>query len=347
LDGAPLFIDDANERVGINTTAPDVPLDIVGSLATQDSVLRLESLDRRTNIVLKDSDTTNDLLLSCVGDDFRLRTGGSDRVTVDSSGAVGIGTTSPSYKLDVNGTVNASSRVRVGGEAGLYLTGTTIEVGSAGGGRSLSLAAGASDRLFINSSGNVGIGTTSPSQKLQVQGNILVNGDLLIEGYTNPSQPAGNIHSYASSSRSAWSSAATSDGSTRYHMRFASPSYPTCGWIYTRNGNVYYVNNSDYRLKENIVPLTGASERVMQLQPCTFNRINSPGVVDEGFIAHEVQAVVPTAICGDKDEVDEEGNPVYQGIDQSKMIPLLTAALQEALTTIDQLTARIEALEAG
>jgi len=298
LDGAPLHIDDANERVGIGTTTPNVALEVSSNaplvyITDNDNLLS----DNAHSAGLLFRDSANSL------------SGGIGYLS-GSNQDMDIGTWTPNGRLDFHTGSGAT-------------------------------------QMSITSSGNVGIGTTSPSQKLQVQGNILVNGDLLIEGYTNPSQPAGNIHSYASSSRSAWSSAATSDGSTRYHMRFASPSYPTCGWIYTRNGNVYYVNNSDYRLKENIVPLTGASERVMQLQPCTFNRINSPGVVDEGFIAHEVQAVVPTAICGDKDEVDEEGNPVYQGIDQSKMIPLLTAALQEALTTIDQLTARIEALEAS
>ena len=86
----------------------------------------------------------------------------------DTNERVGIGTASPSYELDVTGTVNASSRVRIGGEAGLYLNGTTIEVGSASSGKSLSLAAGGSNRLFIDSSGKVGIGTTNPATDVHI-----------------------------------------------------------------------------------------------------------------------------------------------------------------------------------
>jgi hypothetical protein len=98
--------------------------------------------------------------------------------------------------------------------------------------------------------------------------------------------------------------------------------------------------SSDYRLKENVVPLTGAADRLNQLQVRRFNFIADPSTVVDGFIAHEAQAVVPECVTGTKDEVDDEGNPVYQGIDQSKLVPLLAAALQEAL-------ARIEALEAA
>ena len=69
-------------------------------------------------------------------------------------------------------------------------------------------------------------------------------------------------------------------------------------------------------------------------------------VVDcDGFLAHEAQTVVPEAVIGTHNEVDNEGNPVYQGIDQSKLVPLLTAALQEAITKIETLEARVAALE--
>jgi hypothetical protein len=100
-----------------------------------------------------------------------------------------------------------------------------------------------------------------------------------------------------------------------------------------------YNTSSDYRLKENVVALTGAAERVKALRPLRFNFTAAPGVTVDGFMAHEAQAVVPESVTGVVDEVDGNGDPVYQGIDQSKLVPLLVAALQEAL-------ARIEALEA-
>jgi hypothetical protein len=106
-----------------------------------------------------------------------------------------------------------------------------------------------------------------------------------------------------------------------------------------------YNTSSDYRLKENVVPLTGAVGRLNQLQVHRFNFIADPDKTVDGFIAHEAQAVVPECVTGTKDEVDADGNPVYQGIDQSKLVPLLTAALQEALAEIESLKARVTALE--
>jgi len=106
-----------------------------------------------------------------------------------------------------------------------------------------------------------------------------------------------------------------------------------------------YNTSSDYRLKENVVPLTGAADRLNQLQVHRFNFIADPDKTVDGFVAHEAQAVVPECVTGTKDEVDDEGNPVYQGIDQSKLVPLLTAALQEALAEIESLKARVTALE--
>jgi len=105
--------------------------------------------------------------------------------------------------------------------------------------------------------------------------------------------------------------------------------------------------SSDYRLKENVTDLTGAADRVQQLAPKRFNFIADADKTVDGFLAHEVADIVPEAISGEKDAVDADGNPEYQGIDQSKLVPLLTAALQEALTKIDALETRIVALEAN
>jgi hypothetical protein len=104
-----------------------------------------------------------------------------------------------------------------------------------------------------------------------------------------------------------------------------------------------YNTSSDYRLKENVVPLDGAITRLNQLPVHRFNFIADPDTVVDGFIAHEAQAVVPECVTGEKDAVDDDGNPVYQGIDQSKLVPLLTAALQEAVAKIESLEARLTA----
>ena len=115
----------------------------------------------------------------------------------------------------------------------------------------------------------------------------------------------------------------------------------------TQNGTtgVAYNTSSDYRLKENILPITNGITRFQQLKPSRFNFKADPGIVMDGFLAHEAQAVVPECVTGEKDAVDADGNPVYQGIDQSKLVPLLTAALQEAIARIETLETRLSALE--
>jgi len=96
--------------------------------------------------------------------------------------------------------------------------------------------------------------------------------------------------------------------------------------------------SSDYRLKENVDYTWDATTRLKQLKPARFNFIADADRTVDGFLAHEVQGIVPEAITGTKDEVDEDGNPVMQGIDQSKLVPLL-------VKTILELEARIAALE--
>lgn len=113
----------------------------------------------------------------------------------------------------------------------------------------------------------------------------------------------------------------------------------------TTNGtsSVSYNTTSDYRLKENVTLIPDGIARCKQLKPSRFNFKVDPDHTVEGFIAHEAQAVVPECVTGEKDAVDEDGNPKYQGIDQSKLVPLLTAALQEAIAKIEALETRLTA----
>ena len=133
-------------------------------------------------------------------------------------------------------------------------------------------------------------------------------------------------------------------GSDRNYIRFHDSAGTKIGAIEHNNTNtVAYLTSSDYRLKENVVLLTGAADRLKQLPVRRFNFIADPDKTVDGFLAHEAQAVVPECVSGTKDEVDADGNPVYQGIDQSKLVPLLTAALQEALQKIEDLEGRLTA----
>jgi len=119
------------------------------------------------------------------------------------------------------------------------------------------------------------------------------------------------------------------------------------GSISTNGSTTSFNNSSDYRLKENITEVTDGIARLQRLKPSRFNFIIDPNTTVDGFIAHEVQEVVPEAVTGEKDAINSDGNPIYQGIDQSKLVPLLTAALQEAIGEIESLKARVAALESA
>ena len=116
------------------------------------------------------------------------------------------------------------------------------------------------------------------------------------------------------------------------------------GSITTNGTGVTYGTASDYRLKENVVPMTGALATVAQLKPVTY-KWKSDGSDGQGFIAHELQAVVPDAVHGEKDAVHVDGKPVYQNVDTSFLVATLVSAIQEQQALIESLTTRLTALE--
>jgi hypothetical protein len=120
----------------------------------------------------------------------------------------------------------------------------------------------------------------------------------------------------------------------------------SCGSIYSiaSSNSTSYNTSSDYRLKENAQPMSGALAKVSNLKPVTFTWKKS-GVASQGFIAHELAEVVPECVTGEKDAVDADGKPIHQGIDTSFLVATLTAAIQEQQALITTLTARITALE--
>mgnify|MGYP003988573909 CR=1 FL=1 len=117
------------------------------------------------------------------------------------------------------------------------------------------------------------------------------------------------------------------------------------GAIRTTWASTSYNTSSDYRLKENVTPISSATERLNALKPVRFNFKADKNETVDGFLAHEVQEVVPEAVSGEKDWVDEEGKPEYQAMDYAKVTPLLTAALQEALKAIEILKKEVELLK--
>ena len=134
--------------------------------------------------------------------------------------------------------------------------------------------------------------------------------------------------------------------SARTHMAFGNPNGQV-GGIITNGSSTAFNTSSDHRLKQGVEDMTGAIDRVKALAPKRFNFIADADTTVDGFLAHEAQAVVPEAVTGSKDELDADGNAVMQGIDQSKLVPLLTGALREAITKIETLETKVAALEAG
>ena len=131
----------------------------------------------------------------------------------------------------------------------------------------------------------------------------------------------------------------TTSGTLRLVDFFGGTSTSRVGSIQVESGSVAFNTSSDYRLKENVNYTWDATTRLKQLKPVQFNWISDDtNTAIDGFLAHEVSSIVPSAISGEKDEVWTDGSPMYQQIDQSKLVPLLVKTIQE-------LEARIAALE--
>ena len=239
---------------------------------------------------------------------------------------------------DVNGTAAAPAITGTDTDSGVYFG--TNSVGLATNGANAFTAdattnifyTGGTERMRIDSSGNLLVGDTS---------NIF---DSTVRIYGKSSGFAGFFYTTAASGYSATAfSRNGNDGNVCQFYRVYNGS--TVGSISVTSSATAYNTSSDYRLKNSVAPMTGALAKVAQLKPVTY-KWNVDGTDGEGFIAHELAEVVPHAVTGEKDAVDEEGKPQYQGIDTSFLVATLTAAIQEQQALITQLTDRIAALEA-
>ena len=182
-------------------------------------------------------------------------------------------------------------------------------------------------------------GASSPTERMRIDS----SGNLLVGTTSTIGSATGVLQVKGAASQNAMQVQIGTNGNNGILWYNASAS--AIGSIVVNSGSVAYNTTSDYRLKENIAPMTGALDKVSALRPCTYTW-KATGEHTQGFIAHELAEVVPDAVSGQKDAVDADGNPVYQGIDTSFLVATLTAAIQEQQALITALTARIEALEA-
>ena len=431
-------------NVGIGTSSPGYKLDVNGSLHS--TYLNI------ADAIYHEGDT-NTYIQFVANDTIRWVTSGAERMRLNSSGNLGIGTSSPGATFHVNGTGLFSDNLTIPAEgkyvqtSGIFQWGHSGTVGVRtgtdavgglidfrrwlGGGTLHHVAAvrqvpGGSSRyglgfladdistnslattvrMYIDpNSGYVGVGTTSPQAKLDVSGptshTIISSGDsdtipfLAASSYVSgaittwdnsingfaffyrttegnlqlsrknnstvsnqiltiqrsngnigigTTSPQATLHVVTPNYSTGCRIDGPASGTTFGYMSFyANSSYR--GAINPTTTGVLYASASDYRLKENVIKLQHSIERVKKLKPSNFNFLENPNETVDGFIAHEVQEVVPEAVTGKKDAILTNGEPDYQGIDQSKLVPLLTAALQEAITKIEQLETRIQTLE--
>ena len=257
----------------------------------------------------------------------------ANTLVTTTGGRVGVGTGAPNAKL----TVDAEST------QALYIT-----AAAAGGAGNIALigVAGVSNGYQITRDGVNNITHTWSNQSGSPL-SLSPNGGLILGGGENGkfSSTTGSSGNWAGYFTGVDYGKATRLSATGYADFFYTPS-GFAGYIgvNTSTNTTSYVTASDYRLKENIRPMVGALEKVARLKPSTYVWKQS-GIAAQGFIAHELQEVVPECVSGEKDAVDAEGNPFYQGIDTSFLVATLTAAIQEQQAIITALTARVAALE--
>ena len=374
-------------KVGIGTSAPSSIVDV--SAASGDTILELNRSNSNTtgnvgliNFTASDGHSVGSIGMSGDGDNeggnviFRTTSAAASSdpfnaatpevMRIDSSGNVGIGTTSPSGKLNLATGASSACELRLtsnntgagSGDRGRISVhssrndGTAYEAGKIEVDRSngtedkahmmffTNNGSGVGERLRITHAGKLLFGTTDGNG---LGSQFVINSSTDdVFGIRFPTENMSGLMQVLKGFVSG-----TPSGTCSF-IQFQRNDGGVRGSI-TANGavNLAFNTSSDYRLKENIVSISDGITRLKTLKPSRFNWKEDSSRTVDGFLAHEVSTAIPEAVTGTKDAVDENGKIIVQQLDLSKIVPLLTAALQEAIAKIETLETEVAALKAA
>ena len=363
VDTNTLYVDSTNNRTGLGNASPETTVHIEGDVSglNDGNVMHIESNgdggNRGINIGQEGDGSQARMFLQ--GYHSQNTSNYWDLLLNPYGGSVGIGTTSPTTYGDSNTKLAVVTPTSNANDVNIRF-GTNDVKGI----------------IFVNdvSGDGVGFGTTTNdhlqfntnnTERMRIEptyGRLLIN-----RTSASTVAPYSKLHVLGDAAVDVVTLQVGTNGYSA--LAFLNASGSLVGSVTANASSTSYNTSSDHRLKQGVEDMTGAIDRVKALAPKRFNFIADADTTVDGFLAHEAQAVVPEAVTGTKDAMrdeeyevtpavlDDDGNvvteavmgtrsvPDYQGIDQSKLVPLLTGALQEAIAKIEALEARIEALE--
>jgi hypothetical protein len=275
----------------------------------------------------------------------------TERMRITSSGDIGIGTTSPAQRLEIkdNSSNNFGSGIRLSqgynsvfSEIASNFGGSmTLNAGQGTTTAAMHFQVNDDEKMRLTHSGKLGIGTTSPSAKIHVD-----NGGSGNVAFLKHASSGIAVTLTLQNNRATGSIAGE-------QISFLDDSGTQRGKITNTTSSTTYATSSDYRLKENEVLISDGIERIKKFKPYKFNWKHLPNKIVDGFFAHEVENLVEDCVDGTKDRVvtkedhdkgdylDKEiGTEIHQMMDHSKLVPLIVAALKEAIGRIEVLEAK-------